>query len=84
MALKTKNQSPLPSFYFTITVIINILVIEINFVLGVQLSHVVPSAPHSLESAGGPGRLDSALRNEGRRAFSERASQDAAFLPPQS
>ena len=71
MALKTKNQSPLPSFYFTITVIINILVI--NFVLGVQLSRVVPSALHSLGSVGGPGRLESALRNEGRHAFSERA-----------
>lgn len=41
LALKTKYQSPFSSpFYFTIIIIINILVIEIKFVLGVHLSLV--------------------------------------------
>lgn len=56
LALKTKYQSLSPSFYFTIIIIINnILVIEIKFVLGVQLSLWVPSPVCSVETSGRPG-----------------------------
>lgn len=39
---EAKCQSPFPAFYFTV-IIINFIVIEIKFVLGVQLSLVVLS-----------------------------------------
>lgn len=63
------SEPPSPSFYFIIIIIIitNILVIEIKFVLGVQLSLVVPSPLHSAETSGRQsGGLESALR-DGRR-----------------
>lgn len=64
------SEPPSPSFYFIIIIIItNILVIEIKFVLGVQLSLVVPSPVHSVETSGRQsGGLESALRYGRRRA----------------